>query len=250
MEEKMEERIHGLFESIGLNKNEVKIYIDLLKNKKSSVLDVAKRTKIHRSNIYDALRKLIEIGFIIEVIEEKKKLFRVLEPEKILEYLRQKELEVKTITPYLKQLTSEDDGQVEEEIAISKGIFAVREVLKDLLKIGKTINVYGASQESLDVFGLGFLKEFHNERIKKGILMRHIYSQDAKKRVNELNKMKVTEAKYFSKKYFSIASTNVCGDTVTLIIFSKNPHAITIKNPIIAESYNRYFEILWQQGRV
>jgi len=246
----MEEKIQGLFESIGLNKNEVKIYIDLLKNRKSSVLDVAKRTKIHRSNIYDALRKLIEIGFIIEVIEEKKKLFKVLEPEKILDYLKQKELEVKLITPYLKELTSEESEEVAEEISISKGVFGVRESLKDILKIGETINVYGASQEALEVFGLGFLKEFHTERIKKGILMRHIYSQEAKKRVNQLNQMKLTEAKYFPKKYYSVVATVVCGDTVQLIIFSKNPHTITIKNRTIAESYNRYFEILWQQGRV
>jgi len=38
--------------------------------------------------------------------------------------------------------------------------------------------------------------------------------------------------------------------TVILIIFSKNPHSITIKNSIIAESYSRYFDMLWQQGRI
>lgn len=248
MDEHMEERILELFESIGLNKNEVKIYLDLLKAKKSSVLDIAKRTKIHRSNIYDALRKLVGIGFIVEIVEEKKKLFKVLEPDKIQDYLKQKEIEIKLLMPYLRELSYREEVE-DEEISIAKGIFGVREALKDLLKYEKTINVYGASQDSLGIFGMGFLKEFHDERIRKGILMRHIYDQDSKDRVNELNKMKLTEAKYFPKKYYSIASTNICGDTVVIIIFSKNPHAITIKNSDIADSYNKYFELLLKQAR-
>ena len=49
MEEKIYNKMEELFESIGFNKNEIKIYLDLLKYKKSSVLEIAKR--IYASNI-------------------------------------------------------------------------------------------------------------------------------------------------------------------------------------------------------
>lgn len=244
----MEEQIHPVLESIGLNKNEIKIYLDLIGRENSSALEISKRTKIHRSNTYDAIRKLIEKGFISEVIEERKRLFKAMNPEKIKDYLQQKQQEVDLIVPLLKSVTIEDKG--EEEISVVKGTFAIREELKDVLKHKCDINVFGASREAVETFGLGFLKGFHGERMRKKIVMRHIYNEDAMDRVRALNKMKYTEAKFFNKKYNTIASTLICGDTVLMIVFGNPPTAIKIKNKIISEAYSNHFQLLWKQGKV
>jgi HTH-type transcriptional regulator, sugar sensing transcriptional regulator len=245
----MEGKVVQILERIGLSKNEIKIYLDLAQQDSSSALEISKRTQIHRSNTYDAIRKLIERGFISEIIEDKKKLFRAKEPEKIKDYIKQQEQEVESILPYLKMFSSEDNRE-KEGVSTAKGTFAVREALHDLLKLNKQINVYGASIKSIDAFGLGFLKDFHAERIKQKISMRHIYDADAIERTKYLTRMKLTEAKILPKKYYSIVSTNICGDTVMFLIFSNPASAIIIKNKSIAEAYSNYFEILWKQARV
>lgn len=244
----MEEKTNLVLEKIGLNKNEIKIYLDLLKFKNSSALDISKRTGIHRSNTYDALRKLIELGFIAEIVEEKKRLFSSMDPDKIKYYLKQQEKELDELLPYLKGITCEKEEI--ENVSIKKGVFAVRESLYDLLKLNKPINVYGASTASVNSFGEGFLKEFHTERIKKKILMKHIYDESAVERVKYLNKLNLTEAKYFPKKYFTIAATIVCDDITLIVVFSNPLSAISIKNREISEAYNKYFELLWRQAKI
>jgi sugar-specific transcriptional regulator TrmB len=243
----MEEKIIQVLELIGLNKNEIKIYLDLLKHNNSSALDISKRTSIHRSNTYDAIRKLINNGFIIETLNEMKKSFSAVEPERIKHYLKQQENKVDEILPYLKEITKVK--KEEDNISMIKGVFAVREALYDLLKLNKPINVYGASMTSVNLLGEGFLKEFHAERIKKKIFMRHIYDQTAKERVEYLNKLDYSEAKFFPKKYFTIASTNLCDDIVMMVVFSNPLSAIIIKNKEISEAYNKYFEILYRQAK-
>lgn len=244
----MENKIQDILESIGLNKNEITIYLDLTKTKKSSALDISKRTGIHRSSVYDALKKLIERGFVNEIIEEKRRLFRVLGPEKIRYYIKRKEEDLRSVIPYLKELSGNFVEESEEEIVISKGMFGVREAIMDLLKRGNIMKVFGSSLEAVGLLGFGFLKDFHKERIKNKIVMKHIFSKEAYDRAKELSKMEYTKSACFPKKYFSIVSTTVCGDCILFIIFSKTVSSIKIVNKNVADSYSNYFELLWEQA--
>lgn len=241
-------KIEEVLESVGLNKSEIKIYVDLVKNKTSSALDISKRTTIHRSNTYDILRNLIEKGFVKETIEDNRKLFIPMEPEKIKDYLKQKEKEVDQIIEQLNHY--QEQNTPDETVSLTRGQFAAREVLNDLLKKNATINVYGASKEAVEAFGEGFLEDFHKRRAKKKILMRHIYNLDALKRIEFLNKIECTEARFLSKKYDTLVSTQICDDMVILIIFVNPVSIITIKNKEIADTYNKYFELLWSKAQV
>jgi len=140
------------------------------------------------------------------------------------------------------------EGKEDSEVSLAKGTFAFRQALLELLAQKKPINVYGASNASVDIYGLGFLKEFHAKRIKEKIMMRHIYNEDAPDRINQLNKMKCTAARYLPKEYDTMVSTVVCGPYVLLSMFSSPPYLIILKNDQIADTYNRYFELLWKQA--
>ena len=212
-------KIHSILESIGLNKNEILLYLELVNHPSSSALDLSKRTGIHRSNTYDSLRRLMEKGFVNEIIKDNKKTFSAIEPEKIKDYLQQKQQEFDLILPQLRNIPSAEEGK--DAFSISQGDFAVRESLLDMLKLNSPILVFGAPPQAIETLGEGFLKEFHKERIKNKIEMKHIYSQSAIERINSLNKMKFTEAKYLPKKYDSTVSTNVCGDQIVFFVFSK-----------------------------
>src|SRR3989344_4231190 len=167
-----EERINNALGFVGLNKNERIIYIDLLRNGTSTALEISKRTHIHRPNTYDSLRKLIEEGFVSETNTDMKHSFHAIEPEKLKDYIRQKEQEIDAIIPMMKEFAQ--TKAVTEDVWITKGPFALREALLDLAKMGKTIMVLGAPEDASDLLGIGFLKEFHKERIKKKVSMLHI----------------------------------------------------------------------------
>lgn len=242
----MEEKINKLLASIGLSKNERIVYLDLTKYGKSTALEIAKRTSIHRTNTYDALRSLQEKGFINELIEDKKRAFCSRKPSTIVDYIMHQKSEIESLLPHFQSLARE--GREDAEISLAKGTFAFRAALLDLLALKKPINVYGASNASVDIYGLGFLKEFHARRIKEKIMMRHIYSEDAPDRIAQLNKMKHTAARYLPKEYDTLVSTAVCGPYVLLSMFSSPPYLIILKNEKLADTYNRYFELLWKQA--
>jgi len=244
----MEEKVTEVLNSIGLNRTEIRVYLDLVMHDVSSALDISKRTKIYRANIYDTLRRLIEKGFVKESLKDNKKVFRAIEPEKIKDYIKQKEKEIDSIIPKIKEISSIETKK--EEISMTRGIFAFREALLSLLELNQPINAFGIPVDAIEKLGEGFLKEFHKQRIKRKILMRHIYNQNAVQRIKELNSMEFTQARHLSKKYDSFVATNICGDRVVMFLFNEPVSVIEIKNKDLADAYNNYFEILWSNATV
>lgn len=246
-QEEAKEKLGEILKTLGLNKNEILIYLDLMQHNNSSALDIAKSTGIHRSNTYDSLRKLIERGFAAEIKEGDKTLFQAINPEKIKYYIKQKEQEFDTLIPEIKDFGRKDDSV--GSFSVAQGAFAAREALYDLLKLNSTIYAYGASKEAVETFGEGFLKDFHKERIKKKIMMKHIYNKDAFQRIKYLNKIKYTEARYLPEKYHTVAATAICRSSVVIFIFAKPVHVIKINNQIVADAYKDYFELLYRIGK-
>jgi hypothetical protein len=108
---------------------------------------------------------------------------------------------------------------------------------------------FGASKKAVENFGEGFLEEFHKQRIKRKIQMFHIYNSSALDRIKYLNKMKFTHAKFLAKKYDTTMSTAICHDTVLLLNFLDSLFVIKIKSQQIADTYKRYFELMWRMAK-
>lgn len=243
----MENTIEKFFLKIGLNKNEVKIYFDLLKNKNSSALDISKRTLIHRSNVYDLLRNLMSKGFVKENVEEKRSCFSAISPDSIKEYLKQQEKELDILLPEIIKFTNEQIK--DEEVSIQRGVSSAREEMMKMLDIGEEIFMTGVSQEAIANVGQGFLEDFHKERIKKGIFMKTVLDSSLLERSAFLNKFKLTESKYISEDFYSAISTIICGDIVYIASFKPTVMFIKIKSRQIADTYRQYFEVIWQHAK-
>lgn len=239
----MEDKISEFLNSLGLGKNESKIYLALTKKQDASVLEISKITNIHRSNIYDALTNLINHGLVYEVNVEGRKLFHARPLKSLLDYVKQKEIELKDIIENF-QLSE----PTEKKLGISKGKFALKQALMSLLESGEEIVAYGIPRAASETIG-PIINEFHKERIKKKIPMKHIYNQDAGERIKKLNKMKYTEAKHLSEEYDSHVSTNIVKDKVILFIWDKEISVIEIIDKNLADSYRKYFGILWKRAR-
>lgn len=229
---------------IGFNKNETIIYETLLQMGTSSVQEIFEKTKIHRTNIYDTLKKLVDNGLVFEINAEKK-LFSARPLKSLKDYLKFREAELdELIKEYEKKTLTKE---VPYKIKYSKGVFALREALESLLE-SKSIEVYGIPGKASEIIG-PMLKKFHKTRIKKKILMRHIYNASAIERVNYLNKMKYTEARILPKQYDTSASTNIAGNKIAIFLWDKEITVIEMDDKEIAKSYKNYFEILWKKAK-
>jgi sugar-specific transcriptional regulator TrmB len=80
-----------LLENLGLKDTTVKIYLYLLKAKKATVLEVAKETGVARTNIYNNVSRLIQMGLVGEAIEGGKKFLIPESPNNLINFVRTKE---------------------------------------------------------------------------------------------------------------------------------------------------------------
>lgn len=231
--------------NFGFTNNEAIIYIALLRIGLSTANEISKETKLHRTNIYDALNKLIGKGFVLYIIKNKVKYFQAADPKNIKLWLNEKQKQLDELLPRLSSIYNQ---KIKESYAdICEGVKAFMQILYNLLEYKQPILVYGIPKIAPQIVK-PHIEHFHKARIPKKIVMKHIYNFENKGRIAYLNTLKYTEAKALPVKYNSNVSTNICGDEVVLVIWSEIPKIIRIVNKDIADAYRNYFEILWNKA--
>src|SRR3989344_5601969 len=88
-------------EDAGLTKTEAKIYLALLELGPSLAGEITKKSGIHRRSVYDAIERLIEKGLVSYMKTNNRKYFEAVKPDRLLDILREKEENIKSIIPEL-----------------------------------------------------------------------------------------------------------------------------------------------------
>jgi HTH-type transcriptional regulator, sugar sensing transcriptional regulator len=238
----------GVLENLGLSHNESKVYLTLLKLGLSTAGEVAKESKIHRTNTYDALERLVEKGLVSFIIKDKIKYFEACSPDFLLSHFKEKERALEDALPQLR--LSAKLGAKKGEAHVFEGVKAFFNILYHWLDFNSDILVYGIPKDVVEQYLKFQINHFHKERQARKVVMKHIYNHNAKERIRFLNKTPYTEAKYLPQKYDTEVSTCVCGDEVALIMWIDPPMIIHICSKRLANAYHAYFELLWEQAKV
>ncbi len=237
-----------VLEGIGLSKNESKVYLSLIETGSSSMSDISKKSRVHRSNVYDAVERLKKRGLICSFKKNGKLLHEAADPEKLLDMYREKETKLLDVIPKLK--LDQELSQRESEAAIYEGVAANRRLLEGFLKFDDDIVAYGLPKGNTDISGLWWINNFHKKRIRKKQKMYHIYNENARERIKYLNSLPYTGAKYLPKEYNSPVSTEICGDEVLITSWKPPVVSILIKNKEIAATFRSYFNLLYKMAKV
>ncbi len=72
-----------ILEEIGFTRNEIKIYLALLKLGASTTGKIIESTGLHRAIVYDTLEKLLKKGIVSFVIQNNRKVFKAYDPERL-----------------------------------------------------------------------------------------------------------------------------------------------------------------------
>src|SRR3989338_10233526 len=96
-----DELIVKAFESVGIPKMQTIVYLDLLKNKESTAAQIAKRTMMHRTNVYDTLAKLKERNLVFLSNKEGKQLYNALTTDLIINEEKDKLENLKSAMKYI-----------------------------------------------------------------------------------------------------------------------------------------------------
>jgi sugar-specific transcriptional regulator TrmB len=242
-----------ILEDIGLTKNETKVYLALLSLGQTTTGPIIKRTSLHTSKVYDALERLTMKGIVSHIIQANTKYFSAVDPSRLNDFLLEKkkkismqELEIQKLIPFLRQKQkSEDDPTYAEIFRGWAGMETVYKMLRETLKKGETNYVFGAGLgEEPDVV-LDFFTR-HNEKMgKKGLKLRIIFNDQAKKHAKVISKMYPSLFKAKFIEHATPAEINIWSGRVIITILSKKPTIILIKDKNVYNSFLEYFNVMW-----
>lgn len=236
-----------LLQEVGLTNSEIIVFTTLLKTGSIKVGDLMKKMQLHRSRVYEAINRLIEKGLVSYVIKNNIKYFQAADPENLITYieeqkekLNEREKKVKELLPELKKQIS---PTTKAEAHVFEGKEGFKTIRKDVLKQKQTLYLIGAVGKE-DQFLKYFFPNFNKLRIKNKIKWKILY--DAEVKGKEITKLKLMETKFLPKEYSSPAVINIYADRVVNVLWQGgNPTCFMIINKEIADSYRKWFDLLW-----
>jgi sugar-specific transcriptional regulator TrmB len=250
----MPKEFANLLKNLDLSNIQIKIYLSVLKNGMSSVLDISKDIKINRSQIYLDASILLEKGFL-ELATKKTRKFLAVSPLRIRNIIESKSKKLEELNNILKDVNDFfDKNKIKDEndfeIKIYEGVNQVKKAFDFELhdSIQKEITSFvGDISFQYNFISSEYWDNWNKKFLENGGKGRMIIDKKDKhyERLQNLYK-NVSYLKVKGLENFKLKSNvDVWGDKVLIVTFSKNPKAILITNRILAESYRDIFERLW-----
>jgi len=241
----------SILEEVGLTKSEIKVYLALLKLGSSTKKAIVKEAKITSSKLYEITDKLIEKGMVSYVKKNRVLHFDASPPEQVLDFIKLKEEDLekqankfKDLIPQLKLLKKEEETEV-EVFTGWKGVRTAYKIMLNSLSKDDTDYVLGATKGENQEKVIAFFNKIHQERRNKKIKLKIIFNKEDRKIVLKyLGNTKLDEIKFIAQTYPS--ETNIWKDNIMIVLLTKNPLVVLIKNKFIASSYKNYFNLLWK----
>ena len=239
---------------IGLTKNEIKIYLVLLQSGVSTAYELSQKTGIYRAHVYDKLEQLIDKGLVTYVYEGAKKYFKAASPEKIKQYIEDKQKELdsqkKDVEKILPELNSMFNMPKEDTIVeVFRGKEGLKYFLKDIIKTKEEVLITGIDDEKYNEALPIFMDQYFRD-IKKNKIRERVITLK-KKGVFMFDKKlaPTTEYRFLEEKQFNPTNTFVYGDKIVIVSWGTPITATMIKNKGVAETYRNHFEILWKAAK-
>lgn len=232
--------LQKILQNLGLEEKEAKVYLALLKLDETTATKISEKTNLDRTLIYQLTNKLIEKGLVSYIIKNNVKYFSAVNPDKLLQDIKEKENQLKKAMPEL--LNLKKSKEEETKVEIFRGEEGLKTVLKDIIRTKKNYIAFGEEgrfQEVLPIDVYQFINQLKKNNIHERVLIRKDFR-------NKILKSKNSEFKYLSKEYLSPVTTVVYENKVSNFIWTPPYYAILTTNKEVADSFRSQFNLLWK----
>jgi len=235
-----------ILEDLGFTNAEIKIYLALLELGKSSVGPIIEKSGLQSSVVHTTIHKLVNKGFVSFVKEGQRNHYSAANPKHISDYIDDKKKEFEELLPFL--LNKQDEAKEKSEVTTFRGIKGIRELLYELLEAGgKEHHTLGSSIDSV-MMGDPFWLNYHRRRVDKGIKAKLLFNESLKEWALK-NRYTNTEYKFTKSGFEPLTETIIRNDKIGIIIWVTPPLGVLIHNKIAAESYDKFWKVIWDSNK-
>lgn len=227
---------------IGLSEGEIKVYMALLKLGPSPASAIKEETRLHRTTIYDFVEKLLNKGLINYVVKNNTKHYKATHPEKLLDFVKEKEDHVKNVLPELIKLS---EFQKEElKVEVYRGEEGFKTVLNDIVRTKSDMVGFGVDEVRFkNKFPITMENYFRKEE-ELGLTERILVSD----KTGFVFDKKTIKYRYIPDEFFSPTPTLIYDNKVITVIWEPF-NVIMIENPGLADGFRKHFELLWKMAK-
>ncbi len=233
----MDER--DVLKELGLSDGEVKVYLALLKLGPTTVNKITKITEQHRTTIYDFLEHLQKKGLVTYVIRNGTKHYKIANPNKLIEVVKEKEEHLMEIMPRLQELSEISKEEISVEVFSGREGF--KSLLNDMLKIRKDLYAFGIDEAKFKKRFPILMENFFKKEQEIGIQEFLLTKEQPEFVYNEES----VHYKTIPSEYFDPTPIFTYGDRIGFIIWEPFTQ-ILIKNKHLANSFRKRHKLLWK----
>lgn len=248
----------ALLEDIGFTKSEIKVYLALLRLGNVTSGPVIRESCVARSKVYELLERLRDKGLVTESVEQNTRHFQATDPDRILEFIRQKEerleqqaKDFEAVLPELRlQQTLATDHQEAKVYVGFEGVKSFYEEILRQLGEGDEYLAITFHDESVHFPSLGlFFHKFHQRRAEKKVRARILANiQDRKVR----SKLDFSDTPLYEFRLTDQqlpASHAIFRDTVAFFHWGKTPRVFVMVCRDNADQYRKFFDAVWKKAK-
>ncbi len=229
---------------LGLTAHEAAIYLAVLKHGEASAGVILDEVRLHREQVYRALKRLVDKGYLTRFEKRKRSYYSAIDPSILVNQAKAKVEIAQSLQPHLKELYQKKP----QTIKVTEGDDAVKVYLDDILntlKQGDEYLVIGGIGSSFYQF-IGKSLEAYERKFKKKNIKARIIVYQGFVYPNEGYLGEAFSVKTIKKPAATPVSTAIYGDKVAIFVMDpENVAIINIENKDIAQSYRQTFEDLW-----
>ena len=239
----------SLLQQLGLSLNEAKIYGALISYGASGVSTISLRSKVHRRNAYDAVHRLLEKGLVSEVFTHGETVYAPVEPGKLMELIREKEMALGAALPAM--LSAYRGHHIPQRAYIYTGVEGMKSFMDESLRIGADVYVLGFEGAWFDPRMTTYTDWYLGEIQRKNIKLSVIFDNDILEHRPEYRDMLTKHHKFMPKKYKTTSTMVIFGDHV-VTYKDADPGKVdddvaifVMVSAEVAESYRSWWRYLW-----
>ncbi len=239
--------IKETLKKVGMTEKEAEIYIVLAQSGELSVNEIGTKAGLHRPVCYDVLDRLLEKGFVSYILKNNKKHFKAMPPEKIQEYLQDKQESFQSALPELTALfVQEKEGTTVE---VLKGKKVLRTIYTDIInvlkKTKKPMLAMGIMERKFLEFDEIAIKQYIT-KLKENKLHEKLLARESATFFFEGDQ---SEYRLIPDNLFNPNPTHIYGDNVAIIVWGNPTYGIIMRSKQVADANRKYFELLWQTAK-
>ena len=232
-------------QNLGFDDKQSKVYLAALELGSATVQELADKSGVKRTSIYNFLDEMKHKGLISELKQDDRLLIIPTNPNILLEQSKSQTKEIEKALPELMSIFNLPGDK--PKIRYYEGIEGIKKVYADTLASGETIYAYVDYEKLMTTMDPEYMWSYANERAKRkikfyGIAKDGEWAKEAEKRSdNEARQIIIVKNIEFDTEI------NIYGNKVALISFRRPYTGVIIEDRAIAQTHRSAWKLLWDR---